>query len=71
VEQVIRRLADNPDLDELFGAFPELSREDVQAVLAYAHAKVVEAPRPQSPQEFYREATQRADIRTILTELAK
>ena len=71
VERVIQHLADNPDLTELLGAFPELTREDVQAVLAYAHAKVAAAPAFQSPQDFYREATQREDIRRILTELAK
>jgi uncharacterized protein (DUF433 family) len=71
VERVIQHLADNPDLTDLIGAFPELTREDVQAVLSYAHAKVAEAGAFQSPQDFYREATQREDIRRILTELAK
>jgi uncharacterized protein (DUF433 family) len=29
-------LAENPDLDELFAAYPELTREDVKACLHYA-----------------------------------
>jgi hypothetical protein len=39
--------------------------------LAYAYAKVGDAPVFRSPPDFYREATQRPDIRRILTELAK
>ena len=38
IERVIQHLADNPDLDDLFQAFPHLTREDVQACLAYAYA---------------------------------
>lgn len=38
VERVIQHLADNPDLNDLFQAFPHLTREDVQACLAYAYA---------------------------------
>jgi uncharacterized protein (DUF433 family) len=71
VERIIRHLAENPDLDDLFAAFPDLSREDVQAALAYAYAKVADPPRIQSPSDFYQEATQRADIRRILTELTR
>ncbi len=37
VERVIQHLADNPDLTDLFQAFPHLTREDVQACLAYAY----------------------------------
>jgi uncharacterized protein (DUF433 family) len=40
VELVLAHLAEIPDLDELFAAFPRLTREDVQAVLAYAQALV-------------------------------
>jgi hypothetical protein len=69
-ERVIQPLAENPALDNLFAAFPELSREDVQAALAYAYAKVADAPPFRSPPDFYREATRRADIRRILTGLA-
>ncbi len=40
VEQVLRHLADNPDLDDLFDAFPHLELDDVRACLAYAQAAV-------------------------------
>jgi len=40
VERVIAHLAHNPDLDDLFGAYPELTVEDVKASLHYAHAAV-------------------------------
>ncbi len=36
VEHVLGRLAENPDLEELFAAYPELTREDVKACLRYA-----------------------------------
>lgn len=36
VELVLEELAHNPDLNELFAAHPSLTREDVQACLAYA-----------------------------------
>jgi len=40
VERVVAHLAHNPDLSDLFATYPELSREDVQAALSYAHAKL-------------------------------
>ena len=40
VELVLGHLAHNPDLDELFAAYPHLTIEDVQACLAYAQAAV-------------------------------
>ena len=40
VELVLEYLAHTPDLDELFADYPELTREDVQAVLAYAQDAV-------------------------------
>jgi uncharacterized protein (DUF433 family) len=40
VERVLAHLADNPDLDDLFEAFPHLQIEDVKACLAYAHHAV-------------------------------
>jgi uncharacterized protein (DUF433 family) len=40
VELVLGHLAENPDLNDLFGAYPELELDDVKAVLAYAQAKV-------------------------------
>ena len=40
VERVIAHLAHNPDLDDLFGAYPELTVEDVKASLHYAYVAV-------------------------------
>ncbi len=40
VALVLGHLAHNPDLDELFAAYPHLTVEDVKAVLAYAHDAV-------------------------------
>ena len=40
VELILKHLAQNPDVDELFAAFPHLTIEDVQACLAYAQAVV-------------------------------
>jgi uncharacterized protein (DUF433 family) len=57
VARVIQHLAENPDLDELFAAFPHLTVQDVQACLAFAHerlevdwkrAKRAQAPRSHS-----------------------
>ena len=45
VELVLEELAQNPDLEELFAAHPALTREDVQACLAYAQ-ELVRAKRP-------------------------
>src|SRR5688572_6939901 len=36
VERVLAHLAENPDLDEVFAAFPHLTLDDVKACLAYA-----------------------------------
>jgi uncharacterized protein (DUF433 family) len=36
VEHVLGHLAENPDLTELFAAYPELTQEDVKACLQYA-----------------------------------
>jgi uncharacterized protein (DUF433 family) len=52
VELVLGKFAADLDLDELFAAHPELTVEDVKAVLLYAR-KVVEAD--------YRRSRQRAD----------
>ena len=35
VERVLQHLADTPDFNDLFEAFPHLTIEDVQACLAY------------------------------------
>ena len=45
VELVLAHLADNPDLDDLFAAYPRLTHEDVKACLQYAHDAVEDNPR--------------------------
>jgi len=40
VETVLAQLAENPDLEEFFAAFPRLTVEDVKACLAFAEEKV-------------------------------
>jgi uncharacterized protein (DUF433 family) len=45
VEVVLGKLAENPDLDDLFAAYPRLTLDDVKACLAYATA-VVSRKRP-------------------------
>jgi uncharacterized protein (DUF433 family) len=47
VELVIEQLAFNPDINELFAAYPHLTMEDVKACLAYAQ-KAVAAKRPKN-----------------------
>src|SRR5947208_16332893 len=49
VDLVLEELAQNPDIDELLAAHPDLTRTDVQACLAYAKAMVTGAevsPKP-------------------------
>jgi uncharacterized protein (DUF433 family) len=46
VERVVAHLANNPDLNDLFAAYPELTIEDVKACLAYAHHAVEEKRTP-------------------------
>ena len=41
VERVLAHLAETPDLDDLFAAFPHLLIEDVQACLEYALKTVI------------------------------
>jgi uncharacterized protein (DUF433 family) len=40
VDLVLEELAHNPDIKELLAAHPDLTRDDVQACLAYAQAIV-------------------------------
>ena len=40
VELVLEQFAFNLDLDDLFGAYPELTRDDVSACLRYAQRAV-------------------------------
>lgn len=46
VERIIAHLAHNPDVADLFAAYPELTIEDVKACLAYAHT-LMEQYQPQ------------------------
>jgi uncharacterized protein (DUF433 family) len=45
VERVVVHLANNPDLTDLFAAYPELTRDDVKACLHFAHRLVEEVAR--------------------------
>mgnify|MGYP001373352556 CR=1 FL=1 len=45
VELVLAHLAENPDLAELFAAYPRLVLEDVKACLAYARDVVADKGR--------------------------
>jgi uncharacterized protein (DUF433 family) len=46
VERVVAHLANNPDLTDLFAAYPDLTLDDVKACLAYAHHAVEEKRTP-------------------------
>ena len=48
VEAVLAHMADNPDIDDLFGAYPKLTIDDVKACLDYAADKVRLAGRRKS-----------------------
>jgi uncharacterized protein (DUF433 family) len=48
VQRVIDHLAHNPDLNDLFAAYPELTVEDVKACLQYAGAALARRP-PRPP----------------------
>ena len=40
VERVLAHLAQNPDLSDLFAAYPELTKDDVKASFAYARVVI-------------------------------
>lgn len=44
VERIIAHLAHEPDLNDLFAAYPELTIDDVKAALEYAHAAIAKTP---------------------------
>ncbi len=51
VEVVLAKLAENPDLEDLFAAYPRLTMDDVKACLEYATTAVArkrprKTPRP-------------------------
>lgn len=50
VELVLQHLEENPDLEDLFAAFPRLTLADVKACLAYAR-QAVERKKPVRRQE--------------------
>ncbi|HJU16053.1 MAG TPA: DUF433 domain-containing protein [Stellaceae bacterium] len=55
---VLEELAQNPDINELLAAHPDLTRADVQACLAYAKAMVTgEAVSPKPPKRAVSNAT--------------
>jgi uncharacterized protein (DUF433 family) len=70
-DQILARLADNPDVEALLLAYPDLTRGDVQAMLADAQTRTPEPLGFVSPQQFYRDAIRREDVRRILDALAK
>jgi uncharacterized protein (DUF433 family) len=43
VELVLAHLAETPDLDDLFAAYPRLTRADVKACLEYAQKAIAES----------------------------
>ena len=49
VAKVVAHLANNPDMQDLFDAYPELTLDDVKACLQYAH-RAVEEKRTPPPQ---------------------
>jgi uncharacterized protein (DUF433 family) len=58
VDLVLEELAQNPDIDELLAAHPDLTRTDVQACLAYAKAMVTgEEVSPKPPKGARSDAT--------------
>ena len=52
VELVLAHLAENPDLEDLFAAYPRLTVDDVKGCLAYAR-RLVGAERRKSPSAFF------------------
>jgi uncharacterized protein (DUF433 family) len=60
VELVLKYLAQDPDLENLFGAFPHLTLDDVKACLAYAQAAVEREWAQQAGREMTRAQTAHA-----------
>ena len=77
IELVLARFAANLGVDELVRDYPELTRDDVRAVLAYAHDRIqaddrpTESSRAVSPRQFYAEITKRADVSELMRRLAR
>jgi hypothetical protein len=73
---VLVMLADGADVDDVLRAFPDLTCDDIRTLLADAELReetsMSDASKTfVSPQDFYREAVQREDVRRILAALAK
>ena len=77
VEAVLARLAVSLDVERVVRDYPELTHDDVRAVLSYAHDRIQAEDRPAepstavSPQQFYAEITQRADVSELMRRLAR
>jgi len=77
VEQVIASLAAEPDLEALLREYPALTRDDVRAVLAYAHDRIVadiasaQSTQTVSPQDFFAEISKRPDVSELLRRLSR
>ena len=73
---MLAMLTDGAAVDDVLRASPGLTRDDLGAMLADAMTRdgtsVADGSQvSMSPQDFYREAVQRQDIRRILAALAK
>jgi uncharacterized protein (DUF433 family) len=76
-ELILAKLAASLDIDDIFRDLPELTRDDVRAVLSYARERVLSdeategARRDLSPQEFYASITKRPDVSELMRRLAR
>jgi uncharacterized protein (DUF433 family) len=77
VEHVLAALAANPDLDALYREHPELTRDDVRVVLAYALDQIQAHNAPAAPasavtsREFYATITKQPDVAELMRRLAR
>jgi uncharacterized protein (DUF433 family) len=77
VALVLARLAATLDVDELVRDYPELTHDDVRAVLAFAHDRIQAEDSPAepshavSPRQFYADVTKRADVAELMRRLAR
>ena len=79
IERVLAHLAEQPAPDDLLAACAEPTWEDVRSVMRRSGERTGEvtgdagvggaAPRFVTPQEFYTESMQRADVRDLLRRL--
>jgi uncharacterized protein (DUF433 family) len=77
VEHILAALAVDPDPEALYRSHPELTRDDIRAVFAYAHDRIQADDEPSqpvsnvSPWEFYASITQRPDVAEFMRRLAR